>query len=103
LDPQNKVTGLVDFKFTFLRIINDHEHYVPLNLVIANESVPSPAELKHEFWYCLVLSVTDCVRQRHFLAGMLLHEIERSLAFSEEQEINAKVLFQSAKLTKSSQ
>ena len=45
------------------------------------------------FGIAAVLPLLTCLRQRHFLAGMLLHEIERSLAFSEEQEINAKVFF----------
>lgn len=81
LDLQNKNSVLVGFKFTFLRVINDHEHYIPLNLPIVDrqEKITDPANMKIESW------------QRHFLAGLLLTEIETTLLKNQnEPEIRIK-------------
>ncbi|KPJ11939.1 Dedicator of cytokinesis protein 9 [Papilio machaon] len=66
--------ALFDFKFTFLQTICSHEHFVPFNLPLqANklfkDSDEDPAKLK----------LTDEFITRHFLAGILLKQIEQSL------------------------
>ncbi|XP_013133698.1 PREDICTED: dedicator of cytokinesis protein 9 [Papilio polytes] len=66
--------ALFDFKFTFLQTICSHEHFVPFNLPLqANkmfkDSDEDPTKLK----------LTDDFIMRHFLAGILLKQIEQSL------------------------
>ena len=68
LDPTSSIGVLADFKFAFIKIIIDHEHYLPLNLP-SNlvDSIDSPAKIKSDFW------------ESHFLTGLLLNEIEATL------------------------
>ncbi|XP_050362245.1 dedicator of cytokinesis protein 9 [Nymphalis io] len=66
--------GLFDFKFTFLQIICSHEHYVPFNLPLqANKIVKDSDEEPSR------LRLTDEFVMRHFLAGILLKQVEQSL------------------------
>lgn len=97
----------VEFKFVFLKVLMDHEHFVPLNTpaladpsAILHKLLSSdkekdgsssgkagnnssngwlPSEIQHEFW------------QHHFLAGLLLHEISVCLA-QKESEIRTKAI-----------
>eukprot|EP01117_Protostelium_nocturnum_P018478 TRINITY_DN7737_c0_g1_i3.p1 TRINITY_DN7737_c0_g1~~TRINITY_DN7737_c0_g1_i3.p1 ORF type:complete len:1870 (-),score=707.33 TRINITY_DN7737_c0_g1_i3:192-5801(-) len=64
----NSESVLVACKFSFLMILNDHEHYVPLNSPLERYQIPSGDILEH-FW------------QNHFLVGLLLREI--SICFSQ--------------------
>ncbi|KAG6459344.1 dedicator of cytokinesis protein 9 isoform X2 [Manduca sexta] len=66
--------ALFDFKFTFLQTICYHEHFVPFNLPLqanklAKDCDEDPAKLK----------LTDEFVMRHFLAGILLKQVEQSL------------------------
>ncbi|XP_045766053.1 dedicator of cytokinesis protein 9 isoform X2 [Maniola jurtina] len=66
--------ALFDFKFTFLQTICSHEHYVPFNLPLqanklAKDSDEEPMKLR----------LTEEFIMRHFLAGILLKQVEQSL------------------------
>lgn len=69
LDPDNDANPYVmDCKFQFLRIICNHEQYIPLN-------IPTPDDLAG-------ISVTDIKAiywKRHFLAGLLLEEVGKCM------------------------
>eukprot|EP01114_Cavostelium_apophysatum_P015137 TRINITY_DN4064_c0_g1_i2.p1 TRINITY_DN4064_c0_g1~~TRINITY_DN4064_c0_g1_i2.p1 ORF type:complete len:1824 (-),score=558.97 TRINITY_DN4064_c0_g1_i2:115-5586(-) len=78
IEPQNRNAVLVDFKFNFLKILIDHEHYVPLSIPMVDR-VESAAVIKNVFW------------QNHFLPGLLLHEIEMTL-LQPEPEIRLKAV-----------
>eukprot|EP01119_Soliformovum_irregulare_P021573 TRINITY_DN7210_c0_g1_i1.p1 TRINITY_DN7210_c0_g1~~TRINITY_DN7210_c0_g1_i1.p1 ORF type:complete len:1800 (-),score=546.30 TRINITY_DN7210_c0_g1_i1:194-5593(-) len=78
VEPGNESGSLVEFKFMFLKIVLDHEHYVALNLP-SQDQIRSVADVKEIFW------------QKHFLAGVLLNEIEITLNQS-EPEIRMKAI-----------
>ncbi|XP_026329927.1 dedicator of cytokinesis protein 9 isoform X2 [Hyposmocoma kahamanoa] len=66
--------ALFDFKFTFLQTICLHEHFVPFNLPLqanklAKNCDEDPAKLK----------LSEDFINRHFLAGILLKQVEQSL------------------------
>ncbi|GBP59741.1 Dedicator of cytokinesis protein 9 [Eumeta japonica] len=66
--------ALFDFKFTFLQIICSHEHFIAFNLplqanILAKESTEDTAKLR----------LTETFIMRHFLAGILLQQVEQSL------------------------
>lgn len=49
----------MDFKFVVLKILCDHELYIPLNLPI-RDKIDSAANVKEQFWYHpLYVSLTD--------------------------------------------
>ncbi|XP_067624519.1 dedicator of cytokinesis protein 9 isoform X2 [Eurosta solidaginis] len=64
---------LQEFKFDFLAEICAHEHYVPLNLPFVLNPKNRPPEMMLHF----MLSEEFC--RQHFLAGLLLQELKRSL------------------------
>lgn len=70
LDPENDAAGSVlDCKFQFLRIVCNHEHYIPLNAPIADDLSGVPVtEIKAVYW------------RRHFLAGLLLEELGKCMS-----------------------
>ncbi|XP_042890658.1 dedicator of cytokinesis protein 9-like isoform X3 [Penaeus japonicus] len=67
------------YKFTLLRVVCSHEHYIPLNLPVFNTPIsvdPKKAKLRHgtdEFY----LSTDFC--SHHFLVGALLSEVRSAL------------------------
>lgn len=70
LDSDNEAPAhVLDCKFQFLRIVCNHEHYVPLNFPIADDLSGVPVtEIKAVYW------------RRHFLAGLLLEELGKCMS-----------------------
>jgi hypothetical protein len=65
LDAADNIV-LVEFKFQFLKIVCDYEHYVPLNLPVADDlSHTKVVEIKPTYW------------KNHFLAGLVIDEISK--------------------------
>ena len=54
--PANDSAVLVKFKFNILKIVCDHEHYVPLNLPVSPGIVSVPA-IPAQFWYFLIVNI----------------------------------------------
>ncbi|XP_061154329.1 dedicator of cytokinesis protein 9-like isoform X2 [Syngnathus typhle] len=80
---------LYEFKFEFLRIVCNHEHYIPLNL-----PMPLGKGRIHRFQdFQLDYSLTDDFCRNHFLVGLLLREVGSALQESREvQQIAIQVL-----------
>uniref|UniRef100_A0A3Q3J9H8 Dedicator of cytokinesis 9 n=1 Tax=Monopterus albus TaxID=43700 RepID=A0A3Q3J9H8_MONAL len=80
---------LFEFKFEFLRVVCNHEHYVPLNL-------PMPfgkGRILRFQDFQLDYSLTDDFCKNHFLVGMLLREVSAALQeFRESHQIAIQVL-----------
>ncbi|XP_072434130.1 dedicator of cytokinesis protein 9-like isoform X10 [Chiloscyllium punctatum] len=84
-----KVETLFELKFEFLRVICNHEHYIPLNLPMpfgkgrvpryqaflspTVESCTAPVDLQLDF------TLTDDFCKNHFLVGLLLREVGSAL------------------------
>ncbi|XP_041526022.1 dedicator of cytokinesis protein 9 isoform X16 [Microtus oregoni] len=75
---------LFEYKFEFLRVVCNHEHYIPLNLPMpfgkgriqryqAVESNDTPVDLQLDY------SLTDEFCRNHFLVGLLLREVGTAL------------------------
>ncbi|XP_014856851.1 PREDICTED: dedicator of cytokinesis protein 9 isoform X15 [Poecilia mexicana] len=91
---------LFEFKFEFLRVVCNHEHYVPLNLPMpfgkgrilrfqddTEESDDTPVDLQMDY------SLTEDFCRNHFLAGLLLREVSAALQeFREIRQIAIQVL-----------
>ncbi|KAM6985310.1 dedicator of cytokinesis protein 9 isoform 5-T5 [Aplochiton taeniatus] len=94
---------LFEFKFEFLRVVCNHEHYVPLNLPMPfgkgriqrfqalltpnMESYDTPVDLQLDY------SLTDDFCKNHFLVGLLLREVGGALQeFREIRQIAIHVL-----------
>ncbi|XP_047456081.1 dedicator of cytokinesis protein 9-like isoform X3 [Mugil cephalus] len=96
---------LYEFKFEFLRVVCNHEHYVPLNLPMpfgkgrimrfqallsptdTEESCDTPVDLQLDY------SLTDDFCKNHFLVGLLLREVSGALQeFREVRQISIQVL-----------
>ncbi|XP_062853748.1 dedicator of cytokinesis protein 9 [Trichomycterus rosablanca] len=80
---------LYEFKFAFLKVVCNHEHYIPLNL-------PMPFG-KGRFMRFqdleLDYSLTDDFCRNHFMVGLLLREVSGALQeFREIQQIAIQVL-----------
>jgi len=66
-DP-SLIIVITEFKFRFLKIICDYEHYLPLNLPLADDlSHTNIMDIKRAYW------------KRHFLAGLVIDEIEKCM------------------------
>jgi hypothetical protein len=50
--------------FSFLKTICDYEHFLPLNIPVATETIDTVVDLNTKFW------------QKHFLIGILLSEVD---------------------------
>uniref|UniRef100_A0AAQ6A8A7 Dedicator of cytokinesis 9b n=1 Tax=Amphiprion ocellaris TaxID=80972 RepID=A0AAQ6A8A7_AMPOC len=73
---------LYEFKFEFLRVVCNHEHYVPLNL-----PMPFGKDLQLDY------SLTDDFCRNHFLVGLLLREVGGALQeYREIRQIAIQVL-----------
>ncbi|XP_043547254.1 dedicator of cytokinesis protein 9 isoform X12 [Chiloscyllium plagiosum] len=72
--PGNPKT-LFELKFEFLRVICNHEHYIPLNLPMpfGKGRVPRYQDLQLDF------TLTDDFCKNHFLVGLLLREVGSAL------------------------
>uniref|UniRef100_A0A4W5P569 Dedicator of cytokinesis 9 n=1 Tax=Hucho hucho TaxID=62062 RepID=A0A4W5P569_9TELE len=80
---------LFEFKFEFLRVICNHEHYIPLNLPMpfGNGRIQRFQDLQLDF------SLTDDFCKNHFLVGLLLREVGGALQeFREIRQISIQVL-----------
>jgi len=61
LNPENK-DELISLSFTYLKIVTDYEHYIPLNL-------PLPDRITDLNQLC------DKLWQKHFLVGLVINEV----------------------------
>jgi hypothetical protein len=64
--PLNDSAVLVKFKFNILKIVCDHEHYVPLNVPVSPGILSVPA-IPAQFWYPALLtsSTRDTMNSHH--------------------------------------
>uniref|UniRef100_A0A669ER24 Dedicator of cytokinesis 9 n=1 Tax=Oreochromis niloticus TaxID=8128 RepID=A0A669ER24_ORENI len=93
---------LFEFKFEFLRVVCNHEHFVPLNLpmpfgkgrILRFQGEKSISfALKRCTLYTLDYSLTDDFCKNHFLVGLLLREASAALQeFREIRQIAIQVL-----------
>ncbi|KAI1899017.1 hypothetical protein AGOR_G00078350 [Albula goreensis] len=80
---------LYEFKFEFLRVVCNHEHYVPLNLPMpfGKGRIQRFQDLQLDY------SLTDDFCKNHFLVGLLLREVGGALQeFREIRGIAIQVL-----------
>uniref|UniRef100_A0A4W4H8R8 Dedicator of cytokinesis 9b n=1 Tax=Electrophorus electricus TaxID=8005 RepID=A0A4W4H8R8_ELEEL len=80
---------LYEFKFAFLRVVCNHEHYVPLNLPMAfgKGRIMRFQDLQLDY------SLTDDFCKNHFLVGLLLREVGGALQeFKEIRQISIHAL-----------
>ncbi|CAL8322032.1 unnamed protein product [Merluccius merluccius] len=80
---------LFEFKFEFLRVVCNHEHYVPLNLPMpfGKGRIQRFQDLQLDY------SLTDDFCKNHFLVGLLLREVGGALQeFREIRQISIQVL-----------
>ncbi|XP_034006984.1 dedicator of cytokinesis protein 9 isoform X1 [Trematomus bernacchii] len=80
---------LYEFKFEFLRVVCNHEHYVPLNLPMpfGKGRIQRFQDLQLDY------SLTDDFCRNHFLVGLLLREVGGALQeFREIRQIAIQVL-----------
>ncbi|XP_034720257.1 dedicator of cytokinesis protein 9 isoform X10 [Etheostoma cragini] len=80
---------LYEFKFEFLRVVCNHEHYVPLNLPMpfGKGRIQRFQDLQLDY------SLTDDFCRNHFLVGLLLREVGAALQeFREIRQIGIQVL-----------
>ncbi|KAG5833777.1 hypothetical protein ANANG_G00279480 [Anguilla anguilla] len=94
---------LYELKFEFLRVVCNHEHYIPLNLpmpfgkgrIQRFQAFLSPSVESHDGPVDLQLdySLTDDFCKNHFLVGLLLREVGGALQeFREIRQIAIQVL-----------
>uniref|UniRef100_A0A8C8SQQ6 Dedicator of cytokinesis 9 n=1 Tax=Pelusios castaneus TaxID=367368 RepID=A0A8C8SQQ6_9SAUR len=80
---------LFDFKFEFLRVVCNHEHYIPLNLPMpfGKGRIQRYQDLQLDY------SLTDEFCKNHFLVGLLLREVGNALQeFRDIRQIAISVL-----------
>ncbi|KAL1268290.1 hypothetical protein QQF64_033653, partial [Cirrhinus molitorella] len=80
---------LYEFKFEFLKVVCNHEHYVPLNLPMpfGKSRIQRFQDLQLDY------SLTDDFCKNHFLVGLLLREVGGGLQeFREIRQIAVQVL-----------
>ncbi|XP_048348400.1 dedicator of cytokinesis protein 9 isoform X8 [Sphaerodactylus townsendi] len=88
---------LFEFKFEFLRVVCNHEHYIPLNLPMPFgkgriqryqvDSRTTPVDLQLDY------SLSDEFCKHHFLVGLLLREVGNALQeFRDIRQIAISVL-----------
>ncbi|KAF3706389.1 Dedicator of cytokinesis protein 9 [Channa argus] len=83
------IKTLYEFKFEFLRVVCNHEHYVPLNLPMpfGKGRIQRFQDLQLDY------SLTDDFCRNHFLVGLLLREVGGALQeFREIRQIAIQVL-----------
>ncbi len=57
---------MMEFRFDFLRIICQHEHYIPLNLPLDCRATGDLYDYE----------LTDSYCKNHFLSGLLLRQVQ---------------------------
>ncbi|XP_063744753.1 dedicator of cytokinesis protein 9 isoform X9 [Eleginops maclovinus] len=80
---------LFEFRFEFLRVVCNHEHYIPLNLPMpfGKGRILRFQDLQMDY------SLTDDFCKNHFLVGLLLREVSAALQeFREIRQIAIHVL-----------
>ncbi|XP_075192835.1 dedicator of cytokinesis protein 9 isoform X3 [Anomaloglossus baeobatrachus] len=80
---------LFEFKFEFLRVVCNHEHYIPLNLPMpfGKGRIQRYQDLQLDY------TLTDEFCKNHFLVGLLLREVGNALQeFREIRQIAISVL-----------
>ncbi|XP_007670103.1 dedicator of cytokinesis protein 9 isoform X11 [Ornithorhynchus anatinus] len=80
---------LFEFKFEFLHVVCNHEHYIPLNLPMpfGKGRIQRYQDLQLDY------SLTDDFCKNHFLVGLLLREVGNALQeFREVRQIAISVL-----------
>ncbi|TMS06920.1 Dedicator of cytokinesis protein 9 [Larimichthys crocea] len=80
---------LFEFRFEFLRVVCNHEHYVPLNLPMpfGKGRILRFQDLQLDY------SLTDDFCKNHFLVGLLLREVSAGLQeFREIRQVAIQVL-----------
>ncbi|XP_061089370.1 dedicator of cytokinesis protein 9-like isoform X1 [Conger conger] len=80
---------LYEFKFEFLHVVCNHEHYIPLNLPMpfGKGRIMRFQDLQLDY------SLTDDFCKNHFLVGLLLREVGSALQeFREIRQISIQVL-----------
>ncbi|XP_048826602.1 dedicator of cytokinesis protein 9-like isoform X4 [Brienomyrus brachyistius] len=80
---------LFEFKFDFLRVICNHEHYIPLNLPMpfGKGRIQRFQDLQLDY------SLTDDFCRNHFLVGLLLREVGGALQeYREIRQVAIQVL-----------
>ncbi|XP_034429861.1 dedicator of cytokinesis protein 9-like isoform X16 [Hippoglossus hippoglossus] len=80
---------LFEFKFEFLRVVCNHEHYIPLNLPMpfGKGRILRFQDLQLDY------SLTDDFCKNHFLVGLLLKEVGAALQeFREVRQVSIQVL-----------
>nr|XP_033803484.1 dedicator of cytokinesis protein 9 isoform X3 [Geotrypetes seraphini] len=81
--------ALFEFRFEFLRVVCNHEHYIPLNLPMpfGNRRIQRYQDLQLDF------SLTDEFCKNHFVVGLLLREVGNALQeFRDARQIAISVL-----------
>lgn len=63
---------LSEMKFEFLRIVCNHEHFIPLNLPMMKQ-MKSYKDVKHDY------TLSEEFQKTHFLVGLLLYEVKAAL------------------------
>uniref|UniRef100_A0AAY4CTK6 Dedicator of cytokinesis protein 9 n=1 Tax=Denticeps clupeoides TaxID=299321 RepID=A0AAY4CTK6_9TELE len=87
--PGDSKVTLFEFKFEFLRVVCNHEHYVPLNLPMpfGKGRILRFQDLQLDY------SLTDDFCKNHFLVGLLLREVGGALQeFKDIRQISIQVL-----------
>lgn len=76
---------LFEYKFEFLRVVCDHEHYIPLNLPMpfGKGRIQRYQDLQLDY------ALTDEFCHNHFLVGLLLREVGAALRESRDVRIIA--------------
>ncbi|XP_017547796.1 dedicator of cytokinesis protein 9 isoform X8 [Pygocentrus nattereri] len=80
---------LYEFKFEFLKVVCNHEHYIPLNLPMpfGKGRIQRFQDLQLDY------SLTDDFCKNHFLVGLLLREVSGALQeFRDIRQIAVQVL-----------
>ncbi|XP_075708543.1 dedicator of cytokinesis protein 9 isoform X13 [Rhinoderma darwinii] len=80
---------LFEFKFEFLRVVCNHEHYIPLNLPMpfGKSRIQRYQDLQLDY------TLTDEFCKNHFLVGLLLREVGNALQeFRDIRQIAISVL-----------
>uniref|UniRef100_A0A669QSS8 Dedicator of cytokinesis 9 n=1 Tax=Phasianus colchicus TaxID=9054 RepID=A0A669QSS8_PHACC len=88
---------LFEFKFEFLRVVCNHEHYIPLNLPMpfgkGRVQRYQGKFFQRRVYLQLDYSLTDEFCKNHFLVGLLLREVGNALQeFREVRQIAISVL-----------
>jgi hypothetical protein len=74
IDPKKAEELVASFKFQFLSIVNDHAHYVPLNLPFGYDDDLSLPSLKYVLW-----SITALGGRERRSSNTLMESLAKSI------------------------